>query len=272
MNSWKQIIENQQKIGRLTNFEYSHKNKYGHIFLKARCECGNLTVKRSTDILKAFRIHSLISCNCGQKELVQKQGLNNRIYKINNNLYYKSKEKSYIIGLLAADGYNSSNSIELTLQKKDIDILIKIKKFLNYTGTIKVKENKALLRIYNKQLCDYLKTEGICKNKTFKYKVPSKYKKDIDFWRGFIDGDGCIYNYKYNYGIHLIGTKNLINNFRKFFNLTNKVSRLKNSNIYQINITSKKSIFILDKLYLNSTIYLERKYKKYLEIKNKIHE
>jgi len=281
MKSWKEIIEKQPKVGKLSNFKFHHKNEHKHIFLEADCECGNKTIKRATEILKANRISSLISCNCGQKEIVKKQGLKNRKYTINDKIYKDSEMKSYFIGFVAADGCNLGDSLEITIQKQDIDILNKFKWFLDYTGNIKIhKDNKVTLKIHDRSLCKYLESQGITKRKSLIYKVPDKYKTDNHFWRGYIDGDGCIFKYKYGkidfYGLSLIGTKETLISFCEHFKINNKITKMKNTNVYQVAITGKKSIPVLQKLYSNMTIALNRKCYKVNEIeeyfKGKIHE
>ena len=62
-------------------------------------------------------------------------------------------------------------------------------------------------------------TGGIVKNKTLDYQVPDLYLHNPHFWRGMIDGDGCIFKYKKQYttyGVSLVGTKHTIDTFKKF--------------------------------------------------------
>ena len=91
--------------------------------------------------------------------------------------------------------------------------------------------------------------------------------------RGYVDGDGCIYIYKRNKFIYpclnLIGTFNFLKGFIKHLPLSYNKNPFKLKN-YTPPISSlhiwKESTKCLEFLYDSATIYLSRKYQKYLEI------
>lgn len=108
-------------------------------------------------------------------------------------------------------------------------------------------------------------------------KIPNIYVKD--FIRGLLDGDGSIVTSTMNKaGCHLsfIGQKFVLDLCNKYINHilgTNKdrpyIKRHidRDINIFVLNICGNKQIFyILDNLYGNSAVYLDRKYERYKEI------
>lgn len=275
MNYWRNLVNSNEKISKLSNFTFYHKNKYGNVLLKCLCDCGNECIKYFSDISKAKRNNTQCSCGCSRVENGLKQGLLNKKFNINNKIFEESPEKSYIIGLLSADGFNSNKGIYIALQYRDSHILEELKNFLEYTGSIKYDKNKnrSILTICSKALSSYLKDEeGIISNKTENFKVLDKYKYDTNFWRGVVDGDGCVYYYKYKlgvvFGISLVGTYNMINSFKNYCNtiikIDNKIQKIKNSIVYSISITGNKAVPILEQLYkkYNGKLVLNRKKEK----------
>jgi hypothetical protein len=109
--------------------------------------------------------------------------------------------KSYWLGFLFADGYNSNKSIILDLSRKDNDHLLKFSKLIFGCDNIKKYERRGIefsrLEIHSKKMCESLSTLGCVKNKTKILEFPKIEKKYIrDFLRGYFDGDGSIYQKK----------------------------------------------------------------------------
>ena len=94
----------------------------------------------------------------------------------------------------------------------------------------------------------------------------------IHFIRGYFDGDGCL-SFVTRKGIrHLmssfIGTKNILLGIQRVLGLSQKLhkaSHVKNSSdfVFEFKIAKKDSVKILNILYNDSSIYLERKYKRF---------
>lgn len=282
--NYKELLNSEPTIGRLYNFKFFEKNKHGNIILSCECKCGNKIKKYFSDVNIT---KGKISCGCWQKEIAKKIGENNQKYFINESSLVDNETTSYISGILAADGWiYSKQSIGISLSEKDKDVLEKIKKYLNYTGILNFQirnktninwNNHYKLVITNKYFFNFFNKRGIIKNKTYNYVVPENYIYNSHFWRGAIDGDGCIFNYTYNkyrmYGISLVGTKDMIINFEKFcqsiVNTKSKIREFKNSKgLFEFRITGTKVLPILIELYkdLDKSIYMERKYNKYKEI------
>ncbi len=97
------------------------------------------------------------------------------------------------------------------------------------------------------------------------------------FWRGVVDGDGCIYNGANKTKsiptpqtqLSLVGTPETIKCFYKFccgiVETKAKINeKYRNKNIDHFSLHGGKALQICNTLYENATIYLDRKMKKYL--------
>jgi len=122
-----------------------------------------------------------------------------------NFSYFKSIDnpnKAYILGFLYSDGCvykrkNHEGLWQITVHKKDIDILEKIKNEIESENPIHIKEKTATLSIVSDEMYEDLIKIGIIENKTYNSdlniifnNIPKNYWKD--FIHGFFDGDGSI--------------------------------------------------------------------------------
>lgn len=122
-----------------------------------------------------------------------------RKYNLDFN-YFKNidtHEKAYILGFIAADGYNNEiyHRLAITLHQKDREVLNFIQENLKTDCPIKDIKNRnhASLIITNKTLSKDLKNLGIVQAKSLILKYPNIDKKfDSAFMLGYFDGDGTI--------------------------------------------------------------------------------
>jgi hypothetical protein len=271
------------KIGKLQVVELSHKNKWGAYYIKCQCDCGNITTTDFSSLNKS----KAQSCGCLQRETVKNTGTKNRRYTIDVDKLVDNNITAYIVGIYSADGSNEKSAISIGLQSTDKDILEKISSYFNYTGplyTISRSKNnekdQVRLTISDNSFRKFFEERGIVKNKTLDYQVPDLYSHNLHFWRGMIDGDGCIFKYEKQYttyGVSLVGTKHTIDTFKKFceFILDKPVKvkpyKIKSAiEVYSINFVGKMYLPLLNALYkdLKDHMYITRKYNKYLEIIN----
>jgi len=196
---------------------------------------------------------------------------------IDSNIFSKidTEEKAYWLGFMYADGNLSSttNTISLELSLKDEIHLIKFNTFLNKSKNTR-KDNFRCrcvfkdLKIYN----DLIKL-GCVPKKSLILKFPkdTQVPKDLihHFIRGYVDGDGSIYITNNNINVSVLGTKEFLSTLIKVFDLPKrnfyKNNKENNSNCYFFQYSGKNAILFIDKIYKDATIYLERKYDKYLE-------
>lgn len=205
-----------------------------------------------------------------------------RKYTVNHSYFdvIDCEEKAYWLGFLLADGCVRTNSTMLSVNLSSIDIehLNKLSKCLesNYPIYHQVNEGTygmSCLTITSKQMTDSLREKGIIANAKKVFDVEPHLLKH--FWRGCVDGDGCI-GLDYNkYGcpqitVGLIGMPETIMKYRYFcikLTNTNAKTNIKGPVNY-FNIHGNKALAVCDALYQNANIFLDRKMKKYQEYRN----
>ena len=247
-----------------------------------------------------------LNCDDGTiRRILKKEGVHIRNdreqalkFKCNEN-YFSSidtEDKAYWLGFLYADGYirdkrkHSNYSWGLTLTESDKEHLVKLNNCIESDYDIKTYRHKK--GSYNsKPYCKLLISSPKMAKDLIKYGVKVQKTEIIEFpyfleeglvrhfIRGYIDGDGCI-TYHFNKNntittkIGICGTKELLEGIKKYFKIEHLKLQQKRSikergvNNYSLEIGGNKQVLkILDHLYGDSTIYLDRKYEKYLEFK-----
>ena len=168
--------------------------------------------------------------------------------------------------------------IELSLSSKDVSHLEKFAKFIEYSQPIYVDEVRCRLSIYSKHMWRVLNVNGCTPKKSLTLRFPRKELfKDQNlirhFIRGYWDGDGCLTYSDKNHTkpeISVIGTDEMLMPIIDYICDESKPNiRIlhpdKQSIIKYFNLVGLRAYKAISKLYMNSTIYLERKYEKYLE-------
>lgn len=209
-----------------------------------------------------------------------------RKYKVKEDVfdYIDSEEKAYWLGWYMTDGYNhqTKNCVALRLQEKDKEILEKLRTFLETDTPIHTftrNSNKYVeLNVCSSHISNSLASLGVVQRKVYNKSIPDiEYKYIRSFLRGYFDGDGCV-------------------------SITHRKDRGENSKTYQVTFTGNKEpmLFIeqilrkelgisyrqlqphnksytlhysgrnictkiLNWLYKDATIYLQRKFNKYKE-------
>lgn len=188
------------------------------------------------------------------------------------------EEVLYFIGIIYTDGHTNvdgnNNSIELSLHKDDKELLEKLSVLLSSNYKIYDRsDNCSKLRFCSEKMINVFKDLGFTSNKTLSLKPDERLKHSRHFWRGCVDGDGSLFfgGSKYKYpNLSIVGTIDTVQGFIDFIkdnNIESKRVVVKSSgkNLYQVCYSSRIALQIADLLYKDSKIYLERKYKKYLE-------
>lgn len=216
-------------------------------------------------------------------EIINKQ---NRT-KFNSSVFdvIDTEEKSYWLGFIFADGsiskfsQNSKNryQFEISLKLSDKNHLEKFNKFMEYEGVnLKIKNSKlgksVRWVINNKHLWETLNSLGCIPNKSLKLEFPKmeifkEPKLVFDFIRGYFDGDGCI---SYTYSdknknnikplISILGTEKFLKTLQNHLGGLGKIN--KHKNIFNLRLSTNDSRKFFELIYLNPTIFLERKYKR----------
>ncbi len=205
---------------------------------------------------------------------------------INHNcLDQLTPESLYWIGFLYADGHIERDRPRITLTLADVD-MNHLEKFKAFFGTgITVREvtnkiriapgqinfdNKAFrVAFSSKKIYERLQELGFTHNKTYGIVIHAFLKNSRDFWRGVVDGDGWLYN-KSQKAIGLSGNSNTLSEFINFLNScgvgtkTVPSKRKDRDFLWMLDLHSNKAQRTADLLYKNATVYLDRKYQKYV--------
>ena len=233
--------------------------------------------------------------------------LRRKMYKFNINYFDEidTPDKAYWIGFIWCDGsiikrQKTTNFVEyclkIDLQDKDFEHLCKFKKCLNSEHPIKryccnstFIKNASICRIdiYNKYFGKLLYDKyKIVPNRYDCFaiinSVPLQYSRD--FIRGCLDADGSfsryVHNgkYKYNvqfggskilldYIIHILYDNHIIVNDEHKYHKRHKEND-KDGNFLTVYFSGRKQFYnILEWLYKDSDIFLDRKYEKFINIK-----
>ena len=198
-----------------------------------------------------------------------------------------TEEQFYWLGFLYADGNISKtgNRLELTLALKDIDHLEKFRNFLKLTTEIKtvLRNGHYACRLYvrNKHLWRTLNNLGCVPCKSLILEFPKKeiFKNNkmfiLHFIRGYVDGDGCLSYYwnkqhtSINTQVSIVSTESFLNSIKKLFGnkhgyIHNKSSKDWENKAYQLTFNGVIARKFARYLYEKATIYMQRKYEKYL--------
>jgi len=201
-----------------------------------------------------------------------------------------TQEKAYYLGLLFADGCvsisDNSSRVEINLQEEDKDILEKFSLAVLGEVTLQFrdlskrdKKNQWVLRINNKRMCRQLESLDCPPAKSLILKWP-QWLTDPElqrhFIRGYFDGDGTINCNENNYNAYkfgIVSTLDFCQNFDKVINdqiSTHFTYDTSNENDITTTISvsgNRQVLRLMDWLYKDATIYMERKYQKYQELR-----
>lgn len=225
---------------------------------------------------------------------IKSQSLSRQKYTINENYFdiIDTEDKAYFLGLLYSDGYNyeKENTVSINLQENDVDILYRFKSFIGSDRPLFFKESKIATRknqylfsISNKNISQQLVKLGCFQNKSLCLKFPTEEQVPMrlirHFIRGCVDGDGHIqYMTKKTLRIRTSITscsyflKSLQQVIKDTINVDFSICYPKRYDGKTTAILSSKnnidSYILLNWIYKDSIVYLDRKYQKYQEIAN----
>jgi intein-encoded DNA endonuclease-like protein len=201
-----------------------------------------------------------------------------------------TEEKAYWLGFLYADGcvHSNGNRICIGLSKKDKEHIEKFKEVLKLDNkTINLPQKDAVrVSFRDKQMHADLIKQGCVPRKSLILKPPENIPENLirHFIRGLFDGDGCIYSIRKNksthlnrYGFTVAGSQLIIPWVKEKLSIKNNITtnipkkskKVKEPTCFYITTTELKKIKELyDYLYINSTVWLDRKYKIFTDAHN----
>jgi len=242
------------------------------------------------------KLHDLgVSTTRDMKRYRYKLSESNKKYSLDNDAFscIDSQEKAYWLGFIMADGYNheTKSCVAIRIQQEDSGLLEKLKIFLKTdTPIYEVNKNTANgklgkyseLNICSLKFSESLAKLGCVQGKTYLLEFPNIEEKYYShFIRGYFDGDGCISITSRKdrvrgkqYQLNFVGKESVILKIQEII--------CNNTGVVKTKLRDRGTSFakaiswcgrrvckkILDYLYTDATIYLERKYNKYLQLGN----
>lgn len=200
-------------------------------------------------------------------------------YTLNENFFkiINTEKKAYWLGFIYADGSvrNDAGSHQLNIELNQIDFnhLKKFRRDIESNKPIKTRKTREMcsISINSKKLVTDLFNIGCIENKTENGFLNENILNDDlskrAFLRGFLDGDGYIEKNQSRYRIiYTIKSERLVDltvDLLKQFDIHTRVDDCKT--FYRVVVERKGDFFkILDLLYKDANVYLDRKYETYL--------
>lgn len=205
--------------------------------------------------------------------------------KVLNQNYFDhidAEDKAYMLGFIFADGCINLeyNRLTIDLNSKDTHILTEfsnilygndfVKTYHRYEGTY------CKLDIHSKIMCNKLLDYNLGERKTFTITYPDMIDQSLNkhFIRGLVDGDGCIYlphDNRQSPLISVISTRKINDSLARILKeelgLKSYLCKTHDQDIdvmCEIRIKNYHQCkILLDWLYKDATIYLQRKYNLY---------
>jgi hypothetical protein len=217
------------------------------------------------------------------------------VCRINESIFevIDTEAKAYWLGFLFADGciYENEKRFRMNLAIKDLSHMEKFAKFMNFTGEIREYKgtgfngkdcediNTCSIQFRNSKIWDDLNSKGCTPNKSLTLKFPDKSifkSEDLirHFIRGYVDGDGYLITFKsrntFKQQIGMVGTESFLNEVDNYIKPVKAKIRSKNTEnhpnkAYRLDWSCISARKVARYLYENATIYLDRKYNKFLE-------
>jgi hypothetical protein len=235
---------------------------------------------------------------CGVYDALRRWGIktrnlseSHREYKIDETFFdnIDSEEKAYWLGFIYADGFiTSQNNFGMALARRDIGHLYKLLRSLKsnhhlhdyITNNEYGKNQYTRFLVKSEKIFNQLESKGVKLRKSLILTYPNEsiLPKSLysHFIRGYFDGDGSLVLSKNSINFKICGTKEFLTSLIDIFNEVSnydfqyKLFKRKedDKNNYYISYGGKYKIYtIMNYLYENSTIYLDRKMEKYQQFK-----
>lgn len=176
---------------------------------------------------------------------------------------------------------------QLSLSSVDYNHLVKFEQAIESNYPINVyrvsdnyqgEHSYGRVLIEDKKLFDDLGKYGVVPNKTFiktfPYMVPKQYYLDVI--RGIFDADGCLSYHLTKHGaeaweFNIVGTKELLESIADILQIPCKLTKRypeRDNNNYTLRGSGVENTYkIMEKLYGEAPVYLDRKYERYLHLK-----
>ncbi len=235
--------------------------------------------------------------------LLKRNGINYKrkfpkLYDKNDNYFdsIDTEAKAYFLGLICADGGIHKNQLKINLQTRDKHILEKfsIEIFGNMNHLVTRtplskdgynRQDQTMFRVCSKHMIETLKSYNIGERKSFTLGFPDCVPQHLirHFIRGYFDGDGSISKYtnrnsdKPSFCFNIICTPNFGKSLNEIILKEIGVKlqyvfdhRYSQKMVYCKTSGTHKPNAVYQWLYKDATIYLKRKFEKYIEFQKHV--
>lgn len=145
-------------------------------------------------------------------------------YTLNENAFSQlTNESAYWLGVLMADGSvdHQRGVSRLRLGLKDTELVEQFRAFLGSNHPIKDRGDVRLLEVTSHDLVSSIEQYGVVPAKTFIAEAHKSLASLPAFWRGVIDGDGCVFKRSQggrpeSKNIVLVGSESLMTQYLAF--------------------------------------------------------
>lgn len=221
-----------------------------------------------------------------------RKGVNKKAYNEHFFDVIDTEEKAYWLGFIFADGYIYSSPLdtskkridwnfELCTKGDDKEHMEKFAKAIGYNKELHVTKadkyghTRCRVCLSSEILWRQLNSLGCTPRKSLTLKFPDENifkSKDLirHFIRGYFDGDGCISYANKEHTIpsyQILGTKEFLKVIMSYLNIEETLFHNHNNKkevTMFIHAYSKRAMQLLHKLYDNCSIYLNRKYDRFI--------
>lgn len=194
-----------------------------------------------------------------------------------------TEEKAYWLGFLYADGYVTAERVELCVQARDRNHLLKFKKSIDSQHDIQTKKmtlngkkfEANRVSINDKMLVSALAKHGCTQKKSLSISFPQLSSRELyrHFVRGYFDGDGSITNHGNSYFACEFSCasesfmKSMKDYMKEVCHIKTILTKDARSLVLKLRTTSRwEAVRFMEHLYSNSVMYLDRKKEQYLNI------
>lgn len=242
------------------------------------------------------------SSEIGIQQILKKRGVVIRgmdKYDVDESFFevIDTEAKAYFLGIMYADG-NIDGKHYFRISLTDEEHLYKLKDAIKYEGPISNIPSRVIKKSGYVSKCQYLLCVGRVKmvnglidkgcvaDKTFKIEFPTERQVPSHllrhFIRGVFDGDGTVFRFvqgkKLRWHAGFLGTESLLSGINAIISAKCGIKANLNlpykdcKNIRKLYFSGDAKVLrFLDYLYEDSTIYLDRKYARYQELRASVY-
>ncbi|KKN53286.1 hypothetical protein LCGC14_0603860 [marine sediment metagenome] len=170
---------------------------------------------------------------------------------------------AYWLGFLTADGHVSDKAVQLQLSTRDAEHVRNFATDLDSTYAVRTQGRMTTTAIYSPALVKSLRQLGLSRRKSHTVKpaaIPDSAMRH--YWRGLVDGDGCIrVDRRSGFIVDLCGSRFIVDGFRRFvYAVLGKEQRIHpHGSIYAIRYHGAFALELAAYLYVAVSRALSRK-------------